>query len=330
MTVALAVGEGSGFVVCLGKEMLFVEGRDDRSLELVQVFLAAGDEGRIDAVTDSLDEPGLLVPSLVMVGWQDRIRVVVGGQARPATSSTKLDTLGSPGSERWVERTLATEAGLRLTVGQATPFPLSDLRSGAVPAGSIELDLTPAAKTDLESTLEQTDIVLPVPPPDRSNSSIPLPVERSAQATQTTGEASLDHPPSLPEIPVAPSSVTEPSTPESTGQAAPVARLRFEDGRIEWLDQTVVIGRSPDVVSMPPGARAVVWEVPSISKNHVAVRPTAAGAELIDLNSRNGTHVLALAGSELVALEPGVAELVEPGTHILVGEQRFVYEIIIT
>ncbi|MFT2706693.1 FHA domain-containing protein [Clavibacter zhangzhiyongii] len=89
------------------------------------------------------------------------------------------------------------------------------------------------------------------------------------------------------------------------------------------LDVPVLVGRRPRppriVRGAPPRLVAVPSPLGEISGTHLSVRQEAGAIVVTDLDSTNGTVVLA-PGAERLALRPGESLVVVPGTRVDVGD----------
>jgi len=258
--------------------------------------------------------------------------LVVGGEIDISVDHARLAALSRPVAAGLLERTIASDAAVNIRAGVGAIRPESELLAGAVPAGSIHLSLNdqpPLARLDAvpeAPAVAATDghpvaVAPPEAPPVVQSPSTHDPVEPDEPTGGTwTWESGFDDPLDDPDQPT--------FMPQRVSGLTPMGRLRFDDGTIERLNQPIVIGRSPDPHEIPREARAVSWDVPSVSRLHLAVRPKGDGAEIIDLGSKNGTFVVNLSATDLVALEPHVPSLIGAGIQVLLGERHFVFEVV--
>ena len=98
--------------------------------------------------------------------------------------------------------------------------------------------------------------------------------------------------------------------------------LETEDGTRHVITSLAVVGRNPAATGQWAGAVAITIDDPakSVSKTHAALRGSAAGSTLVDLDSTNGTGVIRATGAE-ETVTPGVPVAVAPGDLILIGSR---------
>jgi hypothetical protein len=112
----------------------------------------------------------------------------------------------------------------------------------------------------------------------------------------------------------------------------PLGLLRFSNGRVETLDRSQLIGRSPKVEG------TVGEEIPNLikldeggealSRRHAAIRLEGWQVLLEDLNSANGT-IVSLPGRPARRLHAGEPVILEPGSVVdLGGEISFSFEVL--
>lgn len=94
----------------------------------------------------------------------------------------------------------------------------------------------------------------------------------------------------------------------------------FDSGQRELIDEPLTIGRRPAPVE---GTRSII--VPdntlSLSRTHMRIGPTAAGAWIEDAFSANGTEIRTPDG-RIAALAGGQAVEVPAGTEIIIADRR--------
>ena len=94
----------------------------------------------------------------------------------------------------------------------------------------------------------------------------------------------------------------------------------FDSGQRELIDEPLTLGRQPVPVE---GTRSII--VPdttlSLSRTHMRIGPTAAGAWIEDAFSANGTEIRTPDG-RIAALAGGQAVEVPAGTEIVIGDRR--------
>ena len=92
------------------------------------------------------------------------------------------------------------------------------------------------------------------------------------------------------------------------------------------LDHELLIGRNPDrdTRSGPPGpAAASSCSGDKVSRSHLEVRFQGWEVLVADCGSTNGTFVVPHPGGQVVALEPGRPQMVEPGATVYFGSRSF-------
>ena len=102
-----------------------------------------------------------------------------------------------------------------------------------------------------------------------------------------------------------------------------LGRLQLDDGELVELDQELLIGRNPDRDEEPSRARMrrVKALGDKVSRSHLEVRFQGWDVLVDDCGSTNGTFVVAHPGGQVMPLEPGRAQLVEPGAVIYFGSR---------
>lgn len=95
--------------------------------------------------------------------------------------------------------------------------------------------------------------------------------------------------------------------------------LALPDGAVVVLDAPVVVGREPVAPPDLPGAIAVaITDDMSVSKTHALIEWSGGSLWVTDLNSSNGTDIVAGDGNE-TRLTPGIPAVVASGATIRVG-----------
>jgi hypothetical protein len=104
-----------------------------------------------------------------------------------------------------------------------------------------------------------------------------------------------------------------------------LGHLEFDDGAIVDLDHELLVGRNPDRDSEPE--RAVLRRVKvvgdKVSRSHLEIRYQGWDVLVADCGSTNGTFVVPHPGGQVSALEPGRAQLLEPGATVYFGSRSF-------
>ena len=104
-----------------------------------------------------------------------------------------------------------------------------------------------------------------------------------------------------------------------------LGRLQLDDGELVELDQELLIGRNPDRDDEPSRARLrrVKALGDKVSRSHLEVRFQGWDVLVDDCGSTNGTFVVAHPGGQVMPLEPGRAQMVEPGAVVYFGSRSF-------
>ena len=104
-----------------------------------------------------------------------------------------------------------------------------------------------------------------------------------------------------------------------------LGRLQLDDGDSVELDHDLLIGRNPDRDTDP--SRAALRRVKAIgdkvSRSHLEVRLQGWDIFVVDCGSTNGTFVVPHAGGQVVPVDPGRPQLVEPGATVYFGSRSF-------
>lgn len=104
-----------------------------------------------------------------------------------------------------------------------------------------------------------------------------------------------------------------------------LGRLLLDDGEVVHLDHELLVGRRPDVDAdaARAGLRRVTTLGEKVSRSHLEVRFQGWDILVADLGSTNGTFVVPHAGGQVVALEPGRPQLIDPGAVVYFGSRSF-------
>ena len=348
----LQVARGDGLLVRLARAALFLpthDAADDAAHELVAAFGASADGAAIDAVTTLADERELDVPSFVVAEWADVLRLAVFGPVEVTSDHRSLARLSGAGSATWVERTV--RAGhVRIEVTADDLHSASDLRLGTVAAGGFALTLAlggaagsaaPVRERTTEPASDPPAVLQPdraTPAPAAAPTSAPSFDVGMLDAPGGRDDPTIDVPSGLtdgyqpdvePDAEADAEQITELiPIPMSDQQTVPGRwTLRFADGPVEPVDQTLVVGRRPTAGDAgPKPVRLVQIDCPQMSARHLTVWADAVGLWVTDLNSRNRSWVVTSGDHRLVALEPNVATRLEHGTHVQIGTKVFVVE----
>ncbi|WP_251447313.1 RDD family protein [Microbacterium sp. USTB-Y] len=133
----------------------------------------------------------------------------------------------------------------------------------------------------------------PVAPP-QTPAAPPAPAPQPTVAAQPTVAPQPAQPPAAPQPTVAPQPAQPPAAPQ-TPSAAPVARyaLRLDTGESIPVVEAVLLGRNPDASGHPDARPLPLADASkSLSKTHLLVRPVAAGFEITDCGSTNGSGLI--------------------------------------
>lgn len=111
-----------------------------------------------------------------------------------------------------------------------------------------------------------------------------------------------------------------PTTPGVAPKPEAEWRLELADGQTVPVARAVFIGRNPARTEDRPGADLLPIDDParSLSKTHALLELEAGVLYVHDLNSTNGV-VLAAAGTDPIAVEPGVRAAVTEGSELRLG-----------
>jgi len=104
-----------------------------------------------------------------------------------------------------------------------------------------------------------------------------------------------------------------------------LGRLQLDDGELVELDHELLLGRNPDRDTSPEreGLRRVKLLGEKVSRSHLEVRFQGWEVLVADCGSTNGSFVVSNPGGQVVALEPGRLQMVEPGATVYFGSRSF-------
>ena len=104
--------------------------------------------------------------------------------------------------------------------------------------------------------------------------------------------------------------------------------LTLDDGRVLVAPDFGLIGRDPEAAEEDPEAELVSVIDPemSVSKTHASFGVDDDGLWFLDRYSTNGTSAKA-PGGERIALEPGVATTILPGSEVWIGRRHIQIEL---
>lgn len=118
----------------------------------------------------------------------------------------------------------------------------------------------------------------------------------------------------------------ETAVPEAAPGSSDLPRttLEFAGGRQLDVERTILIGRSPRAERTTAAALPVLFPIASeghaVSRTHLKISVEGGRVLLEDLNSTNGTAVVASSG-EVVALHPGQPAVLSDGMTVTLGDQ---------
>jgi FHA domain len=334
---------GDGLVARRGDEIVFSPSGDAR---IVEAFLAAPAGEAIDAVTARVEADPDAVDGFVAVQWAGRMRVAVYGDVEIASDHRSLPRLSGTGAGTWVERSLSIDAPVLLRCGTGPAVASTSLVEGVVTAGGFEVTAAPLSAPSGHGD-PRPEAGRDFAPAHAGTARVRAHVAAFEALSETEGAPEGAHEP-----PVTRASAPRPAAPvASDGSARLIAcaaclspmpvdasdcpacgqpvrqegvvrwRIVFDDGRVEAVDRTLVLGRHPtadDATSRP-----VVLDCELVSASHLEVRETGAGLHLTDLGSHNSTFVLTTGDAQFVPIEAGRAHRVDDGTVVQLGRQRF-------
>lgn len=114
------------------------------------------------------------------------------------------------------------------------------------------------------------------------------------------------------------------------GKRPPLGVLVLDDGQTFRLDTTYIIGREPERNQdvLRGHATPVLINDPDalVSRSHTMVTLDGWNVQVVDLESANGTHILAPGATGWLRLQPNQRQTIVPGTRIAIGRRGFLYE----
>jgi hypothetical protein len=104
-----------------------------------------------------------------------------------------------------------------------------------------------------------------------------------------------------------------------------LGRLQLDDGELVELDQELLIGRNPDRDTDPQRRRLrrVRLHGDKVSRSHLEIRFQGWEVLVADCGSMNGSFVVPDPGGQVVTLEPGRSQMVQPGATVYFGSRSF-------
>jgi hypothetical protein len=345
----LAMAPGDGLLARRPTALLFVPQRD---AVLVEAFRVSEPGEELHAIATTVVGAGFEVGPFACVSWAGDVRVMVFGDVAIETDQPSLPMLSGAGSRTWVEHTLALSGAASLAVAGDGADADTDLAAGVGLAGGFRLDLVPASAARhpeppaapavaVAQPADPTTAVPRVPavqePVDVHDPDVTLPPPAADELLGTIGHEQ----PALVEAKVCGRGHVNPPTsaicavcgaplrPGSDGNVhvtrPSLGRLQFDDGDSVELDHDLLIGRNPDRDTEPSRAelRRVKAIGDKVSRSHLEVRLQGWDILVVDCGSTNGTFVVPHAGGQVVAVDPGRPQLVEPGAAVYFGSRSF-------
>ena len=351
MAVAtLAIAPGDGLLVRRPAALLFVPQRDAL---LIEAFRSSEPGEEMHAVATTVVGAGFEVGPFACVSWTGNVRVMVFGDVAIETDQPSLPMLSGAGSRTWVEHTLPLTGAASLAVAGDGADASTDLEAGVGLAGGFRLGLVPEAPSrrpeppaaaPAVSVPQAQDLTTAVPrvpaveePVDVHDPDVTLPppasdallgaIEHEQPAlveAKVCGRGHVNPPTSA--ICVVCGAPLRPGNEGNVHVTRPsLGRLQLDDGDSVELDHDVLIGRNPDRDTDPSRAdlRRVKAIGDKVSRSHLEVRLQGWDIFVVDCGSTNGTFVVPHAGGQVVAVDPGRPQLVEPGAAVYFGSRSF-------
>ncbi|MGH3096586.1 MAG: FHA domain-containing protein [Streptosporangiales bacterium] len=114
------------------------------------------------------------------------------------------------------------------------------------------------------------------------------------------------------------------------GKRPPLGVLVLDDGRTFRLDTTYIIGREPERHHEVERGHAVPVSINDpdalVSRSHAMVTLDGWNVQIVDLESANGTHILAPGATGWVLLQPNQPQTIVAGTRIAISRRGFYFE----
>ncbi len=219
----------------------------------------------------------------------------------------------------------AALAAIQAAATGADGRPVHDVDPGGPP---------PSVVADEIDDPHDAEITLPPPPPGELLGDVMRLADSEAGGSQDARELLVDaklcpdghpNPPVVASCAVCGQFLTPGSSAIVHVPRPSLGHLELDDGTIVELDHELLVGRNPDGDEHPEraGLRPVKVVGDKVSRSHLEVRFQAWDVLVADCGSTNGTFVVPHPGGQVSPLEPGRAQLLEPGATVYFGSRSF-------
>lgn len=302
---------------------------------------------------------GFSVPSFVVVRLDDNPAAFVFGDIRLATAKEET-TIGGSASATWAERQLSAHEVTYLQTGNEPASGSSEsttLLLGNVPGDGFSY----GNKTEQQTEDEVPEESWTPPEPEQRDlddddpvrvdpdfnpfadpadidleqlGSTPVSVEPAAiQPDVAPTAAQVPRPATklAPSLEVDDLTMAQPNPPVAAHEAtvddsASLGILRFDDGQVHELTQSLLVGRYPTKNGLPEGYDSIVIRGEHVSRIHWELQVENGEALAIDLGSTSGTSIEQPAGEVSVPLVHGEPRVLSNGARIIFGDRWVSYE----
>lgn len=201
--------------------------------------------------------------------------------------------------------------------------------SASTPVPAFGAGASATAPTDAEAAAPAAPIPpVPLPAPLPGKKSSQAPAAQTVAAGQRPAAASDPAPESDGAAPAAPAEAAADADAQSPAVEpyVPAAAMRLPDGSVVPVDQTLVLGRSPERGAPDHGGAPVRLADPerAMSRVHLLIAPDPAGAVATDQGSANGT--LLERDGVRYALVAGTPTVLVRGDRLLLGDAVLIAE----
>lgn len=200
---------------------------------------------------------------------------------------------GDPAATRRaiIERATAVAAQLGRPVRMNATDPLGSWQNAVAPNGDV-IDLEAQTATVRQPILRPKKASTPAPVLEQPTRITPPPVARA-------------------DVPTPPAPAAAPAPVHCT--------VTFSTGEQVVVDQPYIVGRKPTTQAHEVAVALQLRDLSmTVSKRHARVEPVAAGVNVTDLGSANGTRVVTADGRTF-PLRPGIPHRATPGDRIEFG-----------